>query len=131
MLMMLISINVDVDDLDDIVNTDYLGSFHLNQVRTCSSGLGAAAGVCTGAAGEAASSLKTLDDTGSARSDDPVVMVGMAGIVELWSSRPKPAAGAGAGAEGSPRPRLAGLLLETFSITGLSPPPPFKHWSSR
>ena len=121
--MMLISINVDVDDVDDIVNTDYLGSFHLNQVRTCSSGLGAAAG----AAGEAASSLKTLDDTGSARSDDPVVMVGMAGIVELWSSRPKPAAGAGAGAERSPRPRLAGLLLETFSITGLSPPPPFKH----
>ena len=99
--------------------------FSLEWGSTCSSGLGAAAG----AAGEPASSLNTLDDTGSASSDDPVVMVGMAGIVELWSSRPKPAAGAGA--ERSPRPRLAGLLLETFSITGLSPPPPFKHWSSR
>ena len=69
--------------------------------------------------------MKTVDPslTRLTGSGDPVaaIMVGIEGIVELWSSRPKPAAEVGA--ERSPSPRL----LEVFSIAGLSPPPPFKY----
>ena len=92
--------------------------------NTCWSGLGAAAGVEAGEGGEG-SSLKTLgSSTATMLTGSDVAKVGMEGIIELCSSRPKPAAGEGAAAR-SPTPPRFGELLETLSITGLSLPPPF------
>ena len=92
--------------------------------NTCWSGLGAAAGVEAGEGGEG-SSLKTLGSSTATMltgSDAAKVGNGMEGIIELCSSRPKPAAGEGAAAR-SPTPPRFGELLETLSITGLSLPP--------